>query len=168
MKLTRGEGGSPGLGARGISIRHAQLMRVFAGRVGGKRMSCVMRVGGSFDVEALCRATSLPIIAKHRAGEPRRPGSAPSALSSVNVSVSDAAFDSLSNQVDDAMTFLEKRSEDVRRLVAFPGVRDVTLDFGVKRRDVAAQSDSFPARLVSLAGVLGVGITFSQYEITPG
>jgi hypothetical protein len=131
-------------------------------------MSCVMRAdGSSFDIDAFCASTSLDVIARHRAGESRRPGAGPSTRSSINVRVSDADFANLPEQVDDAVGFLEAYADEVRRLVAFPGVEDVTLDFGVKRRDVAAQSDSFPARLVSLAGGLGVGITVSQYAITP-
>jgi hypothetical protein len=131
-------------------------------------MSCVMRAdGASFDAEAFFARTSLPVIAKHRAGEPRRPGVAPSTRSSINVSVSDADFDNLEQQVQDAMHFLERHAPEVRRLVTFPGVEDVTLDFGLQRRDVPAQSDSFPARLVALAGAVGVGITVSQYEIAP-
>ena len=83
------------------------------------------------------------------------------------MSVSDAGFESLEQQVQDAMRFLERHASEVQRLVTFPGVEDVTLDFGLQRRDVPAQSDSFPARLVVLAGAVGVGITVSQYEIAP-
>ena len=131
-------------------------------------MSCVLRAAGvSFDVDAFCVNSELPVIAKHHAGDQRRPGAPPSTRSSINVRVSDAAFDNLAQQVEEAVVFLEQYANEVRRLVAFQGVEGVELDFGMRRRDVAAQTDSFPARLVSLAGGLGVGITVSQYEIEP-
>src|SRR5271154_5187559 len=106
-------------------------------------MSCVMRADGSaFNVDAFSDGTSLPVIAKHRAGEARRPGGVPSTRSNINVEVSNADFEHLEQQIQDAMVFLERNASEVRRLVAVPGVEGGTLDFGLKRRDVPAQSDS--------------------------
>ena len=131
-------------------------------------MSCVLRAAGtSFDVEAFCATTALPVLARRHAGEQQRPGKPPLSRSSINVNVSDADFDSLTKQVEEAVSFLERYRDEVRRLVTFPGVEGVELDFGLRRRDVAAQTDSFPPRLVSLAGALGVGITVTQYECAP-
>jgi hypothetical protein len=84
----------------------------------------------------------------------------------VNIRVSDADFDDLAQQVQDVIGFLGRYADDVRRLVAFPGVEGVDLDFGIRRRDVAGQYDSFPPGLVSLAGSLGLGLTISHYEIS--
>ena len=128
-------------------------------------MSCMLRASGvSFDVDAFCGATSLPVAARHRLGEPRRAGSTYS-RSSVSVDVSDADFSDLPRQVADAIAFLERHAEEVRRLVAFPGVESAELDFGVAWRDVAAQFDSLPPPLVSLAGALGLGLTISHYAM---
>ena len=130
-------------------------------------MSCVLRAGGtSFDVETFCTTTSLPVVARHTTGERRTPSSRPAQSAGLKVIVSEADFTDLGRQLEDAMAFLEAHAEEVRRLVAFPGVDGVALDFGLARRDVPAQTDSFPARLVSLAGALGLGITLSQYEIS--
>jgi len=131
-------------------------------------VSCVLRAAGTlFDVEAFCVATELPILARRHAGDQHRPGSPALRRSSINVNVSDADFDSLAQQVEEAVAFLERYRDEVRRLVTFPGVEGVELDFGLRRRAVAAQTDSFPPRLVSLAGALGVGITVSQYDCAP-
>ena len=128
-------------------------------------MSCVLRAAGaSFDVDAFCATTDLPVVAKHHVGDRRRTGAPVSTGSGVNIRVSDAAFDDLAQQIQEAIVFLERYATEVRRLVAFEGVEGVELDFGVRRRNVAAQTDAFPARLVSLAGSAGVGITVSQYE----
>ena len=126
----------------------------------------MLRAGGpSFDVEAFCATTSLPIDTKHRVGDQRLPVGRISSESGIGVQVSGAAFDNFAQQVADATVFLERHAEEVRRLVTFAGVDGATLDFGIKRRDVAAQHDSFPARLVSLAGALGVSLGMTQYEI---
>jgi len=131
-------------------------------------VSCVLRAAGtSFDVETFCAATTLPVLAKRHVGDQHRPGVPALKRSSINVNVSDADFDSLAQQVDEAVAFLERYTDEVRRLVTFPGVEGVELEFGLRRRDVAAQTDSFPPRLVSLAGGLGLGITVSQYECAP-
>jgi hypothetical protein len=72
----------------------------------------------------------------------------------------------VSFDVDAFIAFLERHAEEVRRLVAFPGAEGVELDFGIARRNVAAQSDWFPPRLVSLAGSLCLGLTISHYAIS--
>jgi hypothetical protein len=70
----------------------------------------------------------------------------------VSIDVSGADFSQLPRQVEDAIAFLERHTEEVE------------LDFGIARRDVPAQFDSFPARLVSLAGAPGLGLTISHCE----
>jgi hypothetical protein len=131
-------------------------------------VSCVLRAGGpSFDVKTFCVETSLSVVAKHETGDRLLPSSKPAQSSGLNVIVSEADFADLGQQIKDAMAFLETNADEVRRLVSFPGVVEVTLDFGLERRDVPAQVDTFPASLVSLAGALGLGITVSQYEIGP-
>ena len=42
----------------------------------------------------------------------------------------------------------------------------LTLDFGISKRDVAAQYDYFPPELLKRAGELGMGIELSQYSVS--
>ncbi|HEV7998820.1 MAG TPA: hypothetical protein VGP63_02995 [Planctomycetaceae bacterium] len=74
-----------------------------------------------------------------------------------------ADFHEFPKQVAGATAFLLAEAEEIRRLRTFPGVEDVTLDFGIERRDVVVQSDHLPADLIRAAGALGLGIELSQY-----
>jgi hypothetical protein len=131
-------------------------------------MSAVLRAYGTdFDVEAFLPGCTLPVCAVRRRGEPVAPASRPDGRrherSGVHVSASDAGFGEFARQVEEATDFLRAQDEQLRRLCAFPGVEDVTLDFGVARRDVAVQCDRLPPELVRVAGELGLGIELSQY-----
>ena len=46
------------------------------------------------------------------------------------------------------------------------GVAGVVLDFAIAMRDVAAQSDEFPAELVRLSGACGVALALSRYAVS--
>jgi len=49
------------------------------------------------------------------------------------------------------------------RLVGFPGVENVSVDFGIEERDVAAQSERFPPNLLRMLGSLGIWLEFTLY-----
>jgi hypothetical protein len=83
--------------------------------------------------------------------------------SGAHVLVSDAAFDEFPRQVAESIAFLQTHFLAVQRMCEWPGVEDVTLDFGVARRDAAVQRDLLPKALVRLAGELGMSIGLSQY-----
>ncbi len=123
--------------------------------------------GAAFDVDAFLAGCTLPVCAVKRRGEPVFPASQPEGRrheqSGVHVSVSDADFGEFPRQVAEATAFLRAEAEQVRRLVEWPGVEGVTLDFGIARRDVAVQCDHLPAELLRLAGSLGLAIELSQY-----
>lgn len=133
-------------------------------------MSAVLRAcGDAFDVDAFLAGCTLPVCAIHRKGEPVFPASQPDGRrherSSVHVAASDADFDEFPRQTAEAAEFLQAEFEQVRRLVEWPGVEGVTLDFGVERRDVVVQCDVLPPKLVQVAGLLGLGIELSQYPV---
>ena len=46
------------------------------------------------------------------------------------------------------------------------GVEQLTLDFGIADREVAAQFDYFPPELLLAAGQLGIGIEISRYHLS--
>jgi len=84
----------------------------------------------------------------------------------MNVAISDASWGDLPAQVVDAERFLRDNREEIRRLRAFPGVEGITLDFPIELRigkSVWAQSDRFPASLVTIAGELGLNLELSIY-----
>ena len=132
-------------------------------------MPAVLRgYGADFDVDAFLAGCTLPVCAVKRRGEPAFPASQPNGRrhewSSVHVSVSDADFTEFRRQVEESVAFLRGNATQVRLLCEFPGVKGVTLDFGIARRDdVAIQCDHVPAELVRLAGSLGLDIELSHY-----
>jgi hypothetical protein len=82
----------------------------------------------------------------------------------VNIQVSGADFANLKGQIRDSVSFLSRHRVALRRLKQIEGVEDLTLDFGVADRDVAAQFDYFPPDLIAAAGSLGIGIEVSRYH----
>lgn len=127
------------------------------GGVGGEKV-----IRHRFDVDALLAGCTLPVCAVRRRGEPvfpaRQPDGRRHQRSGVHVSASDADFGEFPRQVGEAAAFLRAEAGQVQRLVEWPGVEGVDLDFGVERRDVAVQCDRLTPELVRLAGSLGLGI----------
>ena len=122
--------------------------------------------GGELNVDALVASTCLTSEAIHRRGDPRhstRPGGKRFKTSGASFVVSEADFDQFRIQNEDAIAFLSENKQELQTLMAFPGIEDGCLDFGIFFRDVPAQCDHFPAELVAIAGVLGLGIELSQY-----
>ena len=131
-------------------------------------MSCVLRARGTnFAVDEFLSKSKLKPIVVARRGHPQYPNSRPSSQvpdnSGFHVDVSDAEFSQLQTQIEDAVQFLKKNNEELARLVAFPGVDRIALDFGIEERDVAAQSENFPPNLLSAAGSLGIWLAFTLY-----
>jgi hypothetical protein len=133
-------------------------------------MSCVFRANGSnFLVDSFLEGSDLVPCAVYRKGEPRFSASKSqekvNKSSGLQVDVSEADFDNLHGQIQDAISFMQKHKTELERLCKFPGVEGVSLDFGIARRDVVAQYDYFPPELLYLAGRLGIGIELSQYPV---
>ena len=134
-------------------------------------MSTILRADGeTFDVDAFIAGTDWRVDRVYRRGEPRlpsKPGRGTSERSGLSVLVSAAGLHDFPAQLRDAAAFLETYAGEIRRLVAFPGVAGVSLDFAVAWRDVAAEFNSFPPELVRLAGACGIGLDLSHYPAGP-
>jgi hypothetical protein len=83
--------------------------------------------------------------------------------SGFNVEVSDADFANLDRQIDDAIRFLKEHVDELRRLSTFPGVEKMWLAFAIEDREAPFQTDCLPAKLLQLAGSLGMDISLSRY-----
>ena len=135
-------------------------------------MGCVLRASGSaFEPDAFLKGSTLSPSKVWRKGEARprigqMDGTTRSA-SGINVAVSNADFSDLRQQVQDAIGFLQSNRIELVPLTSFPGVEDVSLDFGIVwRHDVLTQTDSLPSELVRLAGELRLGVEISHYPIS--
>lgn len=131
-------------------------------------MSCVLRARGvEFAVDEFLAGSSLKPIAIFRKGLPQWPEVNPAgqklSASGFHVSVSEAGFPDVKAQIADALDFFQQNRQELSRLIAFPGIERVWVDFGIEERDVAAQHESFPPNLLSLAGDLGIWIDFTLY-----
>jgi hypothetical protein len=128
-------------------------------------MSCVLRARGTdFAVDNFLVGSTLEPGAVFRRGQPRSSrGSAILNASGFHAIASEADFSNLQVQIADAVRFLEQNHSELERLVGFPGVEVVSLDFGIEERDVAAQSERFPPRLLLLLGNLGIELEFTLY-----
>jgi hypothetical protein len=125
---------------------------------------CVLRArGSSFAVDEFLAASSLqPITVFHR-GEKQSPKSRPMTGSGFHTDVSAADFSNLQGQIADAVQFVKQNQDELARLVGFPGVENVSVDFGIEERDVAAQSERFPPNLLTMLGSLGICLEFTLY-----
>ena len=112
-------------------------------------MSCVLRICNP----AVDQAQSGTTLKPYRA----EPGTQ-------HFHVSDAEFDNLNAQIDDAVSFLERYRVDIQTLMAAPDAYGV-LDFAMDTRAVCVQIDHFPASLVRAAGNLGLALELSSYSV---
>ena len=133
-------------------------------------MSCVLRaVGEDFDADGFLTGSPFKAVRVWHKGEQRRRKRAGSPTvhpdSGFVVDVSNESGDALASQVGDAVVFLESHTDEIERLARFPGFDSAWLDFALWWRDVGAQFDRFPPKLVSLAGRLGLGLELSHYGV---
>ncbi len=135
-------------------------------------MACVLRAFGSdFDPDEFLKGSPLSPSKVWRKGEPRvsigRSRSRVQDTSGMNVTVSDANVGDFQEQVRDAIGFLHSNKGELARLVAFPGIEEIVLDFAASwGKDVVTQTDYLPPELIRLAGELGLGIEISHYPIS--
>ena len=123
---------------------------------------CIFRASGEdFEIDRfLARSGLRPSRTHHRGDVGIR--ARPLAESGFILKVSDADG-CLPAEIADTIQFLSANEGELEKLRDFPGVTDMRLDFGIYRRDVAAQVDYFPPDLLARAGRLGIGIELSIY-----
>src|SRR5260370_9405452 len=127
-------------------------------------MSCVLRAyGANFDVDFFLKDSLLKPLIVYHCGKPRFPNSRRDEVSGMNIRVSIREFSDLRGQIDDAIRFLSNNDQELQRLRDFPGLEEMELDFPIEERDVAVQSDAFPAQMLSLLGGLRISLVVSRY-----
>jgi hypothetical protein len=134
-------------------------------------MSAVLRVyGRSLNLDEVLDGTTFEPCAIQRRGERRFPESTTNqdvfSMNAIFIDVSDADFSNFGQQINDAIEFLDLYDDEIESLMTSQGVEDVYIDFGIAKRDVVAQVDVFPGRLVRVAGKFGIGLGLSRYPIS--
>lgn len=127
---------------------------------------CMLRVlGDSFSADSFLANARLPVSSQFTKGGRSHMRSRTSSTSGFNCEVSTA--ETLSEQVKDAMKFLEQFQDDLARIAAIPTVESFYLDFGYDCRlndsDVIVQKDFLPAELLRLVGLLGMGVCLTLF-----
>lgn len=133
-------------------------------------MSCMLRASGvSFDVMAFLANCELEPVSVQLKGEPRFPKSQPNGpifeRSGVNFEASPADFSELKEQMKDTAEFLREHEALISRLKAFPGVENLTLDFGAEIHPPGWCSFHFPSDLLLSIGALGISLGLSVYPV---
>ena len=129
-------------------------------------MSCVLRAfGDKFKPVSFFEDSTLEPDSIYEKRDPRQSDESGRTFSGFNLTVSDATIDELEIQILQAMSFLDEYEEELRRLGRFPGVEGVSLDFGIRWREVAAQTDTFPSDLLWRAGALDISLEITHYLV---
>ena len=123
--------------------------------------------GANFDVDAFLREGNVMPAVIFRRGEPRFPTSKPDGpvrdSSGMNLGVSDAEFGNLEQQTRDTLRFLANNFAMLERLVNYPGVVRVEVDFAVCGGDGFVESYRFSPELLEQIGRLGITLCVSRY-----
>lgn len=133
-------------------------------------MSCILRASGiNFDVTAFLSSCKLEPLAVFKKGEARYPASQPEGpkreRSGINFEVSDADFSELARQMQEAIAFVQQHEIFISALKAFPGVENITIDFGAEIHPPGWCSFNFSSDLLLAVGRLGISLELSVYPI---
>ena len=128
-------------------------------------MSSILRISGeSLNIEALLTMYPLPFDRLWKKGEDRELNGKVHSNSGANFLASDSDLDEFTRQVSEATEYLKQHASMVAKMVAFPGVQNAVLDFGVSVYEGnVAQCSFLPAALVKLAASAGIGLEISYY-----
>ena len=125
---------------------------------------CVLRATGDhFQPEWFLSESTLAPCNVFRKGE-HKSASSVWDTSGITVVVSEAQ-ESFSQQVSDAIEFLRSNRAELLRLKGSRGLEDLSLDFGLSRKNGFLQSHLFPSDLIHMAGELGMALEVSIYGI---
>ena len=123
--------------------------------------SCVLRAAGdNFQPFDFLRDSPFQPCQVYCKGS-RRSASTVWQTSGMTVDVS--TKDQFSEQVQDAVFFLENNLAELVRLKQFNGLTEMRLDFGVNEKGSFLQTYVFPLELICLAGELALELELSIY-----
>lgn len=126
-------------------------------------MSCIFRVvGKKLEIDSLLKKVNLEPYRFWHKGE-KKTKNKKYTHSGACFAASNAEHWEFKLQVEDAIHFLESFKKDIEVIVAFPGVEEPTLDFGIELQESFLNCDLLPPKLLRLAGNLNIAIELSHY-----
>lgn len=130
-------------------------------------IGCVLRIwGDEFDVDSFLAQMTFARSHVARKGQSRSiPNLGSTKHHCINIVTSSASELDLDQQVNETIAFLENNFNELKSLIAFPGVNGGELDFSVARRHVLLQNNRLSTSLICLAGKLGLSINLSIYAV---
>lgn len=133
------------------------------------KMSCVLRGSGTKKVvQQFSKSANAKGFDIYIQGDLINPGPKTDNrkwnFSGIGLVISNKDWGDLQGQIGDAVKYL-KRNTKVLNSISKAGFKDLRLDFGICKRDVWAQYDLFPAKLIQQVGKFGMGIELSQYKM---
>jgi len=132
-------------------------------------MSCTLSIiGEHLDIDAFEKRCGLTFEKKTYKGTPRyktKPDSEPIPYSILSTCISDADFNSLNEQIEDVISYLQKHHHKLIHILAEKDIQYASLNFGINFDPGKWTFSTYlPANLVALAGNLGLGIEISNYN----
>ncbi len=136
-------------------------------------MSCILNISGqNFDVDNFLTESKLRPYRKSYKGQPKvktKPEGDKLSRSSISIETSKADFDNFKKQIDDTTHYLKRNKNKLYHINLTKGIDTAVLDFGIDlridRKTILTQSDTFPNKLLKLAGDLGLDIVLSIYPV---
>ena len=129
-------------------------------------MPCVLHfTGKSANVEELLCLSPIEPCNVYQKGVPKsnRPAARVSQTSGISLVVSEADFDYIEKQQEEALEFLKMHHVALSTMRHTQGVEHGDLDFGISMRNVIVQSDVFGYELLMEIASLNLDLVLSQY-----
>jgi hypothetical protein len=132
-------------------------------------MPCILKITGeNFDVDNFVKKSNITPYKLFHKGDPKlatKPNSNKMEQSGCAIEISNVDFESFSEQLDDASTYLNKNREKLQWINKTPEIQYAVLDFGLNcDSDKFVQSHYLPNEFLKLVSRLSIGIEISVYH----
>ena len=130
---------------------------------------CILKVYSDTEsFVAFAETTKIPVFSKYEKGDIKnKTKNLKWNDYRISFDVSDKDWDKLSDQIKDAIYFLDKYFDELESLLSNPNIKFASLDFPIYSRldeNIVNQNDELPKELIILAGKLSLGIEMSIYS----
>lgn len=132
-------------------------------------MSCVLSIiGTNLDIDAFVETAGMPDFDKMYKGEPiNKVSSRIARYSSIGIEISNAGFDDVKTQIEEATKFLIRHRDNLKHIATTKEIEFATIDFGVDSmvdENHLTQGFYFTMPLIKICAELGIEIQLSLYK----